>query len=341
MREHIPHKISHKKLCDTPRLMMYDGEKDFSLWQNDALDKLKELIGLDNFEKCDDLFEIEYEKERELFREIRFSFQSEEGYFVPGYLLIPKGAKLPNDTVICLQGHSTGMHVSLGIPINEEEERLIPERDKDFAVSAVKHGYNAVIIEQRCMGECGGKTDGNRKPDCYQSSVTNLLIGRTTIGERVWDIQRLIDVLEKYFPEVNTDTLGCMGNSGGGTATFYASCIEKRIKISMPSCALCTYEKSIGAMFHCSCNYIPSVRKYFEMGDLCGLIPPGRMVMISGKTDGIFPIDGAEETYHLAKKMFEYADVPENLTWVVGEEGHRFYQKPGWDAYGKMLKEVK
>ena len=42
----------------------------------------------------------------------------------------------------------------------------------------------------------------------------------------------------------------CMGNSGGGTTTFYVGCLEPRVKYVMPSCSVCTYEDSIGAMEH-------------------------------------------------------------------------------------------
>ncbi len=52
------------------------------------------------------------------------------------------------------------------------------------------------------------------------------LIGRTTIGERVWDVQRVIDVLEKHFPQVDSGNIMCTGGSGGGTATF-SQCVTQ------------------------------------------------------------------------------------------------------------------
>ena len=39
--------------------------------------------------------------------------------------------------------------------------------------------------------------------------------------------------------------LGIMGNSGGGTTSFYAACVDPRIKVCMPSCAFCPYYDSI------------------------------------------------------------------------------------------------
>lgn len=256
--------------------------------------------------KCDLLFEIEYENESEHFREIRFVFQSEKDYFVPCHLLIPVGADEPLPVVICLQGHSKGMHISLGRPKFDGDEEIINDGDRDFGIRAIEEGYCALVMEQRNFGECGGTKDG---PDCFNSSMAALLIGRTTIGERVWDVQRVIDVIEEYFPQVDSDNIMCMGNSGGGTATFYATCIDQRIKLAMPSCSVCTYEDSIVAMYHCCCNFIPDIRKYFDMGDLGGLIAPQKLVVVAGKNDEIFPKDGVKKVLKLSRECINMQTV--------------------------------
>ena len=124
-----------------------------------------------------------------------------------------------------------------------------------------------MTLEQRGMGIRGGNENG---PQCHVPAMTSLLIGRTMIGERVWDISRAIDVLEKHFPQVDSAKVLCLGNSGGGTATFYAACMDERIKGAVPSCAVCTYKASIAAQYHCVCNFIPNIASYFDMGDLAG-----------------------------------------------------------------------
>ncbi|MFQ9798748.1 MAG: hypothetical protein ACLR23_07140 [Clostridia bacterium] len=78
------------------------------------------------------------------------------------------------------------------------------------------------------------------------------------------DIQRLIDLLETgVFPQIDVSQICCMGNSAGGTATFYAACMDSRIRFAMPSCSVCTYEDSIAKVSHCTCNYIPGILHYF------------------------------------------------------------------------------
>ena len=314
--------------------MTYDGE-DFNAWRASAREKLFELLGMDKFYKVDDDLNIEYEKELGDVCEIRFTYQSEAGYRVPCHMLIPNKVTNP-PVMVCLQGHSTGMHISLGRPKYDGDEQMISGGDRDFCVRAVKEGFAAVALEQRNFGECGGSAAG---PRCFESALTALLMGRTTVGERVWDFSRLIDVLESHFSHrLNTNSISCMGNSGGGTAVAYIAALEDRIALVMPSCAMCTFKDSIGAMEHCACNYVPNIAKYFDMGDLMAMACPKYFVQVSGIEDEIFPIFGAEEVFEKGKKAYEFCNVPSNCTLVKGNGGHRFYADDGWSIVHKYLK---
>lgn len=309
----------------------YDGASPFPAWQKENRARLGSLLGLP-LERCDDCFEIEYIKENDRFTETRFTFQSEPDYYVPCYFLAPAGAKGPLPTVICLQGHTKGMHISLGRTKYPGE---VVDGDHDFAIRAIAEGCCALVLEQRNFGECGGTEEG---PDCYRSTMTALLTGRTTIGERVWDVCRAIDVLLRRFPQADAQKLICLGNSGGGTATFYTACMEERIRIAVPACSVCTYEDSIAAVSHCSCNYIPNIRRYFEMGDLAGLIAPRPLIIVAGREDDIFPLRGVKASFEQARALYAAAGAPENCSLVVGEGGHRFYADDTWPVLRSYLR---
>ncbi|MBQ2866441.1 MAG: hypothetical protein IJE90_08015 [Clostridia bacterium] len=324
---------NRQALAETKPRMSYSGGKVF-VWQQKAKEKLRELLGLDRFQKVDPQLEIEYDRAIEGGREIRFSFQSEEGYRVPCHLVLPEGVSNP-PVMIALQGHSTGMHISLGNPKYESDERTIKGGDRDFCVRALKEGYASIAVEQRNFGECGGNEKG---PDCFQSAMTALLCGRTTIGERVWDIQRLIDVLESDFGHlVDLKKICCMGNSGGGTATAYLMALEERVVLAMPSCAMCTYRDSIGAMHHCACNYVPDIANWFDMNDLMAMAAPKYYIQVSGMEDGIFPIAGAEEVFLKGKRAYDALGESDKCILVKGEGGHRFYADDAWPFVHKFL----
>ena len=317
-------------------IMRYNRDQNIKAWQQEARNKLMDLLGLP-LTKCDDKFTITAQIAETDYTRIDFEFQSEEGYYFPCHLLIPAGETKPRPGVICLQGHSTGKHISIGVPIFEGDQQSI-EGGRDFAVRAVKEGCCAIAMDQRYMGVAGHNESGD--PSCIRTndSMAALLLGRTAIGERVWDIMRLIDVIYTHFAQyIDTDRLICMGNSGGGTATFYASCVDERIHYSMPSCAVCTFEASIMAMYHCPCNFIPGIRRYFDMGDLGGLIAPRPLVMVCGKEDSIFPLHGAEESFELIKTVYRQFDKEHVCHLVIGDGGHQFYPDDAWPVMHSVL----
>ena len=342
---YLPNKHMHKLVGDVEPSMRYKKGEDLAAWQSESRKKLSELLGIGEIEKfaCDNEFTIDYDKTdyRAGFREIRFRFFSEEGVIVPCHLVVPLDAKEPLPVVICLQGHSTGMHISLGRAVyGERDVNLAKDGDRDFAIRTVKEGYAAVTVEQRCFGECGNDPKTG-DPDCRHAAMRAILLGRTLIGERVWDIMRTIDMLKANFSEIiDGEKVICLGNSGGGTATIYASALDERIKVSVPSCAFCTYADSIAAMPHCNCNYVPYIAKYFDMGELCGMVAPRGLVVVNGKQDKIFPEAGAKEAFTYTKEIYKASGVKNKCYHIFGEEGHRFYADAAWPTIHKLIKEI-
>lgn len=322
-------------LRNTKPSFTIDNFKSFDEWKSASRAKLSELLGLDKFFKCDENFEVESEERQSDYTKFRFVFQSEEGCFVPCYFIVPqKRASEKPPLMICLQGHGTGMHISLGIAKFDIDKAKIENGDRNFAVQCVEKGICALVIEQRCFGERGG----NPRPNCHGAALTALLTGRTIIGGRVWDIMRAIDAVQIHFSEYfNVEKIFCMGNSGGGTAAFYASALEDRIKASIPSCAFCTFADSIGALNHCECNYIPHIAEYFDMAEIAGMSAPKPIVIVSGRTDGIFPLESAESEFLRLEKIYSAASASDKCVHVKGDEGHRFYAEKSWEAFENLV----
>jgi len=320
-------------------LYAYDVTKDFAAQKAIIAEKYAEILGRPE-KKTDPKPIVEWVKtENPEYDMVRFKFESEPGLFVPCYMMLPKGVygtAANKKAVICLQGHSSGMHLSAGIAIYEHDQELI-NGDRDFGVQAVRQGFVAVCMEQRGFGELQGDIDPKPgKTNCHVLSMQALMLGRTIIGERSLDVSQLLDTL-KHFPEVDENHVGLMGQSGGGTATFYTSCIEPRLIAAMPSCSFCQNEESIFAMHHCVCNYIPGIQKYFEMADLAVLIAPRPLVIVCGKNDPIFPLSGVKKGFEKVKAIYAAAGAPDNCRLVIGDGEHRFYAEPGWKQYTSMI----
>jgi len=333
MSNFAPESCHAPLLQNAPRALRFREGADFNTWRGQMRDKLTELLGLP-FERVPLEVRIESETQRDGYIDKRFVFTSEANADVPCHLLVPDTGHDSYPVVICLQGHTTGMHISLGQPKSESDAVAIAG-GRDFGLQAVREGYAALVLEQRCFGE---RADSRPKEirgvghGCHHPSMAALLLGRTMIGERVWDVSRAIDALSE-FPEIDTTRIACMGNSGGGTITFFAACMDERIAVAMPSCYVCTFRDSIGSIDHCTDNYIPGILRHFEMGDLAGLIAPRPLVVVAGQHDKIFPIDAVVETFELISEIYAAAGVPDECQLVVGEAGHQFYPEQAWPVF--------
>lgn len=318
--------------------LAFDKNANYEEWREKLKSKFEELFGIDEIKKndCEHKITIEEEVQKEGYRQIRFTFESEVGAIVPCYILIPDGEKKKYPLAITMQGHSTGFHNSIGVVKYDEDEEYMPRGA--FAVQAVQNGYVALAIEQRGMGE-RRPTKDNRKWAlmCTFTALRAMSLGRTILGERIWDISKAIDLIS-YFPEVDTDNIVITGNSGGGTISFYASCYDERIKYSVPSCAFCGYEESILDMYHCSCNYVQDMYKWFEMGDLSALIAPRKLTVIAGKEDNIFPIKGVERQFEKVKDIYEKAGAKDNCKLIETPKGHWWCVDIVWEEINRLMK---
>ena len=215
--------------------LRYDGG-DHDAWKRRARERLCGLLGLGAMRPCPPAIVGLTHEACEGFDEYRFAVETEPGFFSPCRLRVPAhGADERLPLFICLQGHTTGEHISVGIPIYPGDEADLGG-DRDIANQAVSHGFCAMTVEQRGMGTLGGTPKG---PACHVPAMSALLMGRTILGERVWDVMRDLDAVLAEFSCIDPGRIGCIGGSGGGTATYYLSCVDERITCSVPVCAVC------------------------------------------------------------------------------------------------------
>ena len=326
------HELLTKK---TVGKLAFDESRDYPQWKAAVGEKLRELLGLDMIAEnaCPVTVDMEETEEFDTYRRLRFTYESETGNHVPAYLLIPKGGEGPYPLAIALQGHSTGFHNAIGIVKYDWDKTYQP--NGSYGVQAVEHGFATLCIEQRGMGE----TRSPRYPGpggvhaCSFTAMTALNLGRTILGERIWDVSRGIDALQQMaLPEIDLSKIMAFGNSGGGTAAFYAACFEPRIGFVVPSCAFCSYKASIMDILHCVCNHIPKSSLWFEMEDLACLIAPRKLTVLTGSQDDIFPLEGVKASYQTAEKIYAKEHASENCRLVVTPKAHYWYQPDAWAA---------
>lgn len=329
---------NHRYLMDriTPELA-YDGG-DVKKWQARLRRKLRNLVGDMPEERCDLRPRRIWKRDHPLGSIEKIAFTSEPHADVPAYVCLPRNVSPPYQYFICLQGHSTGMHNSIAV---QRDDNALPHQvqgDRDFGLECMRRGLAALCIEQRSFGERREQKQEQVSPHgCHDATMHALMLGRTLIGERVYDVDRGIDYLASR-GDADMKSIGVMGNSGGGTISLFSAALLKRIAFAMPSCYFCTFRDSIMSIYHCADNYIPGLLKVAEMPDVMGLFAPKPVVIVAGEEDPIFPIKATRRAFRDLRRIYDSCGAKDRCHLVVGKGGHRFYANDAWPV---MLKEIK
>lgn len=316
--------------------------KDFEKWQKAFRPELRKLLGLNILE--DQL--ADYHPKTKLLSSEDVGFAIRERWLIwteptvplPFILMRPKGAGMNRGLVIAPHGHSKNTELYAGIYHDEKERESGEAGERNVAVQAVMEGYFAIAPTTRGFGAT--RSDEDLKSDaaysCRSLLLQDILVGRTPIGDRVWDMTRLIDWALKNLP-VDPAKIVMTGNSGGGTVTLFAAAIDTRIAVAVPSSYFCTFTGSIGAMRHCECNYVPRIMELGEMADVAGLIAPRPFCAVQGKKDGIFPIEESRKAFAHLAQIYAASGYGSNCELYEGAEGHRYYKSGVWPFVKKHL----
>src|SRR5262245_49521022 len=300
-------------------------------WQKTLRTKLIELIG--GFpENRSPLRPATLEK-REFpgYSREKIVFESRPGVSVLAYVLLPEKRKTPSAAMICVPGHGRGVDDIVGI-----DERGRDRTDKsgyqhDFAIQVVEAGMAAVAIEPMAFGcrrDPISAAKGLSQKACDPVAGGALMLGQTLIGWRVWDVMRTIDYIATR-PELDANRVGCMGISGGGTATLFSSAIETRIRVAMVSGYLNTFRDSVGSLSHCIDNFVPGILNWAEMYDVAGLIAPRPLFVESGEKDTIFPVQASIESFTRAREIYRVFGAEDLIEQEVFPADHSFWGKRG------------
>lgn len=256
---------------------------------------------------------------------------TEPGVPLPVWVLKPTGAVGKLSLVLTPHGHNHPEEY-LGIGRTAAADRIITSQTRDIAVQAVREGYLVILPTSRAFGETRAPetpSEGYGTQSCRRELMHALLAGRTVIGERVWDISRLIDwALTRG--DVDPRRIVVTGNSGGGTTSLFAPACDTRVAVAMPNCYYCTFTGSIGSIQHCDCNYVPGMLRLGEMWDVAGLIAPRTIRITNGARDPIFPIGETRRSFRNLRKIYAAFGAPQACSLYVGKAGHRYYPLGAW-----------
>ena len=327
-----------KRLYDGNRqpLAFRDGYPGgFQKWQEKARAALRLKVGLPRIAASVDghqpVVELTDPEDMGQYVRRRGLIETEPDVRIPFWLLKPKGDG-PWPLGIFPHGHDRrGNDTTAGVYVDEAHKQKSVAEDRDVAVQAVKLGFVAIAPAVRGLSVDGvpdlHKRHGNR--ECRSQVMHCLLVGRTATGERVWDMQRILDWAIRL-PDVDSNHVLMMGNSGGGMVTLFTAACDERIGMAVPSCSFAPTVSESGYIFHCDCNMVPGL---LEIGGLCGvagLVAPRHLLAVNGRKDGLFSEAVIDRAAAQVQSVYEAAGCPERFEHRWGDAGHRFYKDLMW-----------
>ena len=295
------HHFMEQKPLLAPKLTWgAESGEEHRAWRRGFARRLRALLGHAP-SKVPLQVECAEELETERFMRRKIYIRSEEHYWAPAYLFLPKPRREAAPAIVCLHGHS-GIYPY--IRDGTEEQRAKSKKlDLDFAPYFAENGYVTIAPVQRGWNETSESAGGSGK-GCQRMAMNSLLTGMTPVGLRCWDASRLVDYLHTL-EVVDSSRIGAAGLSGGGTIALFWAALEPRVKLAMVAGYYCTFADSIYSIHHCICNCVPGIMEWGEMREVAALIAPRPLLVISGTKDPIFPIEATRRAYSDLEPVYD------------------------------------
>ena len=256
---------------------------------NRLRDKLIEKVCLD-FERCPLNAEVVETIQMDGYKIEKAIVQSLPGCYVPINVYVP--AKV---------GRYPAILVSMGHYI---EGKHLPENQIMCANLAIR-GFIAATYDPICQGERDmypERTEQWYKNDIWMVEEhmrvghQSYALGESSAKYFVWDGMRILDYICSR-PDVDPERVGCTGQSGGGTATYYLAALDDRVKAAVPIHCLTRQ----GMVFESNGIGDPEQTIFalwdsfaFDHPDFLWLAFPKPVMVVAGLRDYFF-IDGVRE----------------------------------------------
>ena len=309
--------------------------EEFEVWKKQFRTKLDELMGqwpqrvppnpqtIARIEREDDYVE-------------KFIIDVEHDLSAPGYLLLPKdmkkGEKRP--AILVCHGHCPGA--------KEGPAGFVEQHHKEtdeYARLMTARGYITMIIDSRGFGESTLPIETHdEETRCNYLYLLYAMLGYQLLTLNIHDQLQTLDYLLSR-PEVDTDRVGVLGRSFGGTKAQYVGVCDDRIKATAICGYLCT---TLQYTFedinnNCGSQFVPGLYQYGDVATVAGLIAPRPLLIQSGFVDEWFPIETSTEAHKELRSIYNAAGASDRLSIDVFAGFHDFNPASAYEFFDKWI----
>jgi cephalosporin-C deacetylase-like acetyl esterase len=250
----------------------------------------------------------------------KLAYESFPGCFVPALLYRPTKVNSLLPGVLSPCGHSTNGKAAAAY--------------QTLHINLAKRGYVVLTYDPVGQGERSQFWDVEKRRSrfnltCGEHAVMGnplYLLGTSLARYRIWDGIRGLDYLAAR-PEVDPASLGCVGNSGGGTLTAYIAALDPRVAVATICCYITTLPRRMGNRSQLDPSADPEqdifgfVSEGIDHAGLLALRAP-RPTLVGSALLDFFPIEGARESFAEAKHLYEVAGAGEKIAMAEAPGRH-------------------
>jgi dienelactone hydrolase len=269
------------------------------------------------------------------FRKYHLWFSSDSTERVPGYLLLPDGAKFKGRRPVIIALHGTG---------GDKDKAEIT----DIMEKAVRAGFIGAAIDGRFHGE---RTKAGTGAAEYNDAIARAFAtgeGHPFYYDTAWDVMRLIDYLATR-KDVDAARIGLTGISKGGIEAYLTAAADPRVAAVVPYIGVQSFKwaldngqwrariATIQAAFDASAvaagkpagsvdfvrqfyaRVVPGIDGQFDGPAMLAAIAPRPLLVVNGDSDANTPIAGVRLSVAAAKPFYDAANASDKLQLIVQE----------------------
>jgi hypothetical protein len=239
------------------------------------------------------------------------------GLYVMGNLYRPQDASGRLPVVLHPHGHAMFARTTV------LDQFSVPHRAMNtalngmaaFAWSMIAYEKDAMQIPHRAF------LSGSEKEVCN-------LIGLSTFGLQIHNGMKVVDYLSRR-KEIDPKRIGCTGESGGATQTYYLSALDDRIKVTAPAVMLSGHFQG-----GCVCENAPRLHLNYGTMHYAALIAP-RPMFLTGCT-GDWTHHMRERELVSMKKLYTLYGNEDAVDGLFQDEMHNYNRPSREHVYAWM-----
>jgi dienelactone hydrolase len=192
---------------------------------------------------------------------------------------------------------------------------------QDHGMWFASNGYICLVVDTLQLGEVAGKHHGTYDLGRFWWQDR----GYTPAGVECWSGIRAIDYLVSR-KDVDPDSIGVTGISGGGASTVWIAAADDRVKVAVPVSGMSDLESYVTNKVidgHCDCMFFINTYQW-EWTTALMLHAPKPLLFANSDNDTIFPMDGNRRVIERLRNAYELLGKKENVEEYVSKGGHAY-----------------